>query len=94
MARPKKRYEYAVYKGDSLICIGDLDLITTKLNIKPSTVKYLCSKTAWDRYNQDKSTVAIRIDMDELDKEMEEEEEICKSKRLWMQSSQAYLKSL
>lgn len=57
--------EYAVYKGDELICIGTAKECADILNIKPSSVKWLTTPTAKKRLakrkNPEKCTSCIKV---------------------------------
>lgn len=41
----KKKWIYAMYKGEELLCIGTRDEICEKMNIKPDTFHYYRTKT-------------------------------------------------
>lgn len=54
---------YAMYKGDEFLCIGTVDEIARKRNIKPSTVSYYATASYEKRVEKYKSPIiVIKID--------------------------------
>ncbi|MFS1511722.1 hypothetical protein VQL36_04695 [Chengkuizengella sp. SCS-71B] len=57
--------EYAVYRGDELVCIGTKEECAKKLNVQPKYIYWLTTPTAKrqlaKRKHPEKCTVALRL---------------------------------
>ena len=60
----RKRWEYALYKGDELLAIGTASEICEKMNIKLNTFHFWSSKWYKKHRLSGKKRVVIRIDED------------------------------
>lgn len=61
----RKRWEYAMYKGEELLAIGTSDEICKKMNIRKETFLYYRTKAYKERIKNRKAKnyrVVIRID--------------------------------
>ncbi|MCM1052489.1 MAG: hypothetical protein NC483_00705 [Ruminococcus sp.] len=68
-------YEYALYKGDTFVDMGTADYLAELLNVRRETIKWLASPSARKRRRKGEDSnalICVRIDMNELLKEMEE----------------------
>lgn len=69
-------FEYAIYKGDELICIGSKNHLSRVLGLKLSSIEHLCKSLTYDAFLQkpeSKKKFAIKIDITELNDEVEAE---------------------
>lgn len=63
----KEIQEYAIYKGEELICIGKASEIAKMLNIKPKTVQFLSTPAYLKRverkrvYNCNNCMIAVKL---------------------------------
>lgn len=58
--------EYALYKGDELLCIGTVPEIAKKMGIKEMSLRFLASPTYMKRIERAKAPrVLVRLDEDE-----------------------------
>lgn len=62
-----KKCEYAVYKGDELLGIGNVDQLAKMLNKSPKTIYFWSSPSQRKRNKPGKELVAINIDKDALE---------------------------
>lgn len=57
--------EYAVYKGEELLCMGTAEECAAKLNVKPGYIKWLtypiAKKRLANRKNPARCTVGIKL---------------------------------
>ncbi|UJS28460.1 hypothetical protein L2Z53_03695 [Macrococcoides canis] len=72
MARPRKneRIEYAIYQNDWPVFIGPIDKCAEFLNVTHQSIRWLSSNAVRKRNASGNRTVAVKIDIDELEKEM------------------------
>lgn len=63
----RKRWEYALYKGENLLAMGTAKEICEQANIKLSTFHYWSSKWYKKHIFNNKRRVVIRIDKDDED---------------------------
>ncbi|MNW64938.1 hypothetical protein D3C74_432690 [compost metagenome] len=68
MSRPK-RNEYAVYRGEELLAMGNVDECSETLGVSTSYIYWLISPTAKKRLekrkNLDQCIVGVRLDYDD-----------------------------
>lgn len=66
---PRKRYEgeYAIYRGDDLLFIGDVEECAKKLGVSKNYIRWLATGYAHRRLdkmqNPSKAQVAVRLDV-------------------------------
>lgn len=63
----RKRWVYALYKGEEILAIGTAKEICEQANIKLSTFHFWCSKWYKKHRLNEKRRVVIRIDKDDED---------------------------
>ncbi|MGX4686333.1 hypothetical protein JNUCC83_05455 [Vagococcus sp. JNUCC 83] len=58
--------EYAIYKGDTFLFIGTVDECAERLNIKPTSVKFMTTPTGKKRFENrdDKSTAMTAVKLE------------------------------
>lgn len=67
------RKEYAVYKGENLLCIGTVRECAESLGVLPATIKFYTTPTYQKRIDKRKSTTrngyvtVTRLDLDNED---------------------------
>ena len=70
------KYEYALYKGDEFIDIGTADYLAELLKVNRKTIQFLASPSALkrlDKKEKSNAMICVRIDINELEKEIEKE---------------------
>ena len=76
----KEIQEYAIYKGEEIICMGTAKEIAKKLNIKPKTVQFLSTPAYLKRverkriYNCNNCMIAVKLNDVYGRKEVEKDE--------------------
>ncbi|PKR82581.1 hypothetical protein CWO92_23650 [Heyndrickxia camelliae] len=63
----RKKSEYAVYKGDSFICLGTMEECATYLGVKVSSIKFYSSRAYKRRGTKNKDPnhlIVFKIDDD------------------------------
>lgn len=62
---PSHKKEYALYRGNELLCIGTVRQIAKERNVQPATIKYYLTKAymrKWKNKDSDKRLVLVPLD--------------------------------
>ena len=58
--KSKKLKEYALYKGEEMLCLGTIKEIAKELNVLPETIKYYSTNAYRNKVSKRKKSKSIR----------------------------------